>query len=194
MPLIRRDVQTALWRVREILFATGFGAFGLWCIWLGGYVLIPFGAAVVAIATILGIMARRRLRFGQGIHAPGIIDVDEAQLSYFGPDGGGFVSLADVTELRLVWMAGRRFWRLKQSDGQALLLPVDASGADRLFDAFASLPGMDTRALVDAVGLPDASHRNAPSDTGTQIAPAVPRAALGPILWHRSLRPALDSA
>ena len=183
-----------LWRAREILFALGFGAFGAWCIWLGGYVLVPFGAATLAVATLLGVMAQRRLRFGQGIHAPGIIDVDEAQLSYFGPDGGGFVSLADVTELRLVWMAGRRFWRLKQSDGQALLLPVDASGADRLFDAFASLPGMDTRALVAAVGLPGRTNRAATSGTGTQIAPVLPRAALGPILWHRSLRPALDSA
>jgi hypothetical protein len=41
---------------------------------------------------------------------------------------------------------------LKQSDGQALLIPVSAAGADRLFDAFASLPGMDSQALVTAAG------------------------------------------
>ena len=42
-------------------------------------------------------------------------------------------------------------WRLRQHDGQALLIPVSAMGAERLFDAFAALPGMDTGVLVAAV-------------------------------------------
>ena len=42
-------------------------------------------------------------------------------------------------------------WRLKQADGQALLIPVDAKGAGRLFDAFANLPGMDTADLIAAL-------------------------------------------
>jgi hypothetical protein len=54
-------------------------------------------------------------------------------------------------ELRLVTLRGRRLWRLKQGDGQVLLVPVDAAGAEALFDVFAALPGLDMRALLAAL-------------------------------------------
>jgi hypothetical protein len=175
--VIRPELRERLWQGREVILAAILVLLGLWWIWLGGLVLIPLGAALAALGTALGLIALRRLRFGQGVHAPGIVEVDEAQISYFGPDGGGFVSVPDLAELRLTMIAGRRFWRLKQADGQALLLPVDAAGADRLFDTFASLPGMDSQALVAALD---------PN-------PGVTGSALGPVLWQRSHRPALDS-
>ncbi|MEI2687828.1 MAG: hypothetical protein V9G14_17530 [Cypionkella sp.] len=90
-------------------------------------------------------MAWRRIRFAQDIDAPGVVEVDEAQIGYLGPEAGGFVSIVELVELRLLTLRGRRLWRLKQADGQALLIPVDAAGAERLFDAFATLPGMDCR-------------------------------------------------
>ena len=72
-------------------------------------------------------------------------------VSLGGPVTGGAVSLPDLVELRLMTLRGRRLWRLKQSDGQALLIPVEARGADALFDAFAALPGLDTGDLVAAL-------------------------------------------
>ena len=45
----------------------------------------------------------------------------------------------------------------------SLLIPVEAAGAERLFDAFAALPGMDTAALVAAV-------RSERPGTGTALA------------------------
>ena len=80
-----------------------------------------------------------------------MVEVDEAQISYMGPTTGGFVSLSELVELRLLTLRGRRLWRLKQADGQALLVPVDAAGSAALFDAFGNLPGMDTSALVRAL-------------------------------------------
>jgi len=85
------------------------------------------------------------------VAAPGVVEVDEGQIAYLGPAFGGFVALPDLVEIRLVTMRGRRLWRLRQTDGQVLLIPVDATGAERLFDAFASLPGMDMAALVAAL-------------------------------------------
>lgn len=119
--------------------------------WLGGYLLVPVGLAVAGTGAAWGLQALRRLRFAQGVTAPGLVEVDEAQVGYFGLDEGGFVGLPDLVELRFLTLRGRRMWRLKQADGQALLVPVDAQGAERLFDAFASLPGMDMQALVAAV-------------------------------------------
>jgi hypothetical protein len=106
------------------------------------------------LAAGLGVLAWRRKRFAQTGEAPGVVEFDEGQVSYFGPNSGGAVALRELVELRLLMVGGQRVWRLKQQDGQALLIPVAALGAERLFDAFASLPGMDTAALVAAVDRP----------------------------------------
>ncbi len=151
MPLIRTEVAAGLTRWREVIAAAGVGLGGLWIVWLGGYLLVPVGAAVVALALAWGALAWRRLRFAQGVAAPGWVEVDEGQVGYLGPAFGGYVALPDLIEIRLMSMRGRRLWRLKQADGQVLLIPVDAAGAERLFDAFASLPGLGSAALLAAL-------------------------------------------
>ena len=151
MSHVRSEVTAALVRTREVILALGVVAFGVWLTWLGGYVLVPAGLFVVGIGAAWGMQALRRLRFAQGVDAPGMVEVDEGQIGYLGPEAGGFVGLPDLVELRFLTISGRRMWRLKQADGQALLVPVDAAGAERLFDAFASLPGMDTQVLVSAL-------------------------------------------
>jgi hypothetical protein len=175
--MTRPELRAAAWRGREVIAGLAIVAFGFWCIWLGGWLLIPVGTILAALGAALSILAVRRMRFGQGVHAPGIVEVDEAQITYFGPNGGGSVSVPDLVELRLTRILGRRFWRLKQADGQALLVPVESAGADRLFDSFASLPGMDTQALVASL------------DTAGPTTDA----ALGLILWKRLHGPTLDS-
>ena len=151
MPLIRTDVTRLLTRWREVIVAGVVALGGMWIAWLGGYLLLPVGFAVVALAAVLGIAAFRRMRFAQGVAAPGWVEVDEGQVGYLGPAFGGYVSLPDLVEIRLLTMRGRRLWRLKQADGQVLLVPVDAAGAERLFDAFASLPGLGSAALLSAL-------------------------------------------
>ena len=76
----------------------------------------------------------------------------EAQVAYLGPRIGGFIGLPDLVELRLLSYRGRRVWKLRAASGEALHIPVEADGADALFDAFAGLPGMDMGALVAALG------------------------------------------
>lgn len=152
--MIRAEVARAAYRWREVLAAGGVGLIGLWLIWLGGYLLLPVGIGVLAFGTTWAVTALRRMRFVQDVMAPGMVEVIEGQIGYLGPASGGYVAVPDLVELRLVALQGRRLWRLKQEDGQALLIPVDAAGADRLFEAFASLPGMDMAALVAAVDKP----------------------------------------
>lgn len=149
--MIRPELRAALWRGREVIAAVAVAALGLWLASYGGYVLVPFGAVVAAFGAGLGVQAWRRLRFVQGGDAPGVVEVDEGQISYMGPTLGGFVSVPELVELRLVSLRGRRLWRLKQADGQVLLVPVDAAGAEQLFDVFATLPGMDMAGLLAAL-------------------------------------------
>ena len=152
--MIRAEVTDAVWRWREVIAAGMFGGCGVWLIWLGGFLLGPLGALVLVLAAFWGVTAWRRVRFAQDVAAPGVVEVDEGQVGYLGPSFGGYVALPDLVEVRLVTMYGRRLWRLKQADGQALLIPVNATGAERLFDAFGSLPGMDMAALLAALGAP----------------------------------------
>ncbi|PJF08380.1 hypothetical protein [Pseudorhodobacter sp. MZDSW-24AT] len=149
--MIRPEAQAALWRWREVGVGMAVLALGLWLMRLGGYLLLPLGATVALAGLALGVLAWRRLQFVTAGAAPGVVQLDEGQISYMGPQVGGFVSLRDLVELRLISLRGRRLWRLKQADGQALLIPVEAAGAEALFDAFSSLPGLSSAALVAAL-------------------------------------------
>ncbi len=175
MALIRPEVSDLIWRGREVIWAALVVAAGFWLIGLGGLVLIPLGLIVGAIGATLALTAWRRMRFEQTTAAPGLVELDEAQVGYLGPEVGGFLSLQELVELRLLSLRGRRLWRLKQADGQALLIPVDAKGAERLFDAFANLPGMDTAGLVAALE-PAAQPAGA----------ALTLAAQTRVIWRRS--------
>lgn len=168
--MIRPALIAVLRRWHEVMLCIGAAILGLWLMRLGGYVLLPIGAMIVAMAGALGLMAHRRARFSGRTGAIGMVEVDEAQIGYFGPTDGGFVSLQDLTELRLLRLNGQQIWRLKQADGQALLIPVDAAGAERLFDAFASLPNMNTAALVASL----AQHGDRPLDQ------------IGQTIWRRA--------
>ena len=151
MSWLRAEISDALVRGREVIAGAGVVASGLWIAVQGGYLLVPVGVAVAGLGAGWAMLALRRLRFAQDPDGPGVVEIEEGQVGYLGPRTGGYVSLVDLVELRLLRLRGRRVWRLKQADGQALLIPVDAAGAERLFDAFASLPGMDTAALVAAL-------------------------------------------
>jgi hypothetical protein len=152
MSFIRPELIATLHRLREVIAATATAALGVWTAAQGGYLLTPFGLALTALGAGWALTAVRRLRFQQDGEAPGIVRVTEAQIAYYGPRVGGFVGLPDLAELRLLTLRGRRIWKLKQTDGQLLHIPVEAQGTEALFDAFAALPGIDMAALLAALG------------------------------------------
>lgn len=171
--MIRPEALARLSQWREPAFAAALVALGLWCLWLGGWVLWPLGALLLALGLPLGVISLRKQRFARATtgQPSGLVELDEAQLGWFGPSGGGFVSLDELVELRLITRGAGRFWRLKQSDGQALLIPIAAEGAEALFEAFTALPGMNSAALIAALN----------------TAPA-PDDSLGPVIWRRAPR------
>lgn len=176
MTLFRPDAVATLGRLAEPLSAGAAVALGLWLMLLGGWLLWPLGGLVVVLGLAWAVQALRRLRFRQPARTPGLVEVDEKQIGFLSAETGGFVSMDELAELRLVRLRGARYWRLKQTDGQALLVPVDAEGSDRLYDAFAALPGMDSQALVAAL-----EDRAQP---GRESLP-VPGESIGPVIWRR---------
>lgn len=152
--MIRPEARVALVRWREVIAAAATGLLALWMGSYGGYLLLPAGGMIAVASLAWGIVAARRLRFETPVDAPGLVEVDEGQVGYFGPTFGGMVALADIDELRLTEWHGARQWRLRTGDGQVLLIPEGARGAERLFDAFATLPGIDLAALTRAHAAP----------------------------------------
>lgn len=151
MSFVRPEVTRALHRWREVIAAAAMLLAGLWLMSRGGLVLGAIGGTVALAGAGLGLSALRRLRFAPTSRGPGLVEVDEGQVAWYGPGIGGFVSLAELEELGLVTVAGQRVWRLRQTGGQMLLVPVDADGADRLYDALTALPGIAGARLLAAL-------------------------------------------
>lgn len=152
MSFVRPEIIEGFTRWREVIAAGAVAALGLWFLLQPGYILPALGLALGGIGLGWGAVALRRLRFHQPGEAPGIVRVTEAQIAYMGPRIGGFVGLPDLAEVRLLTYRGQRVWKLRAAHGEALHIPVEADGADALFDAFGGLPGMDMAALVAALG------------------------------------------
>lgn len=152
---IRPEARAALVRLQGVLVALATVALGLWWVLAGGGILRWLGWALLAGGLALAWTAVQRLRFARGVtEDPGVVEVVEGQVSYFGPAGGGFAALDDVAEILLASRGADRAWVLRRPGQPDLVIPLGAAGADRLFDAFGSLPGLTGAALVAAVTPP----------------------------------------
>ncbi len=149
MSLIRPELRRALRHWREAIFAGVAVLAGLWILLLGGWLLQGVGGVIALAGAAYLWVAVRRARFRSGRGGPGVVQIDEGRIGYFGPFHGGSVSLGALTAIRLVTDdAGRARWYLHNSEGTTLLIPANAEGARLLFDAFAALPGVDAARLV----------------------------------------------
>lgn len=161
--MIRPEITAALLRWREALIglavfllsaygaATAFGVVK-WLSWLG-----------VAIGAALMWEGARRARFPAGAGGPGVVELDERQITYFGPTGGAAVSVDDLSRVEIRTtdagpMNSDLFWVFTQTDGLILRIPGDAQGVEVLFDALAMLPGVDYHAATQAAGTTRPQH------------------------------------
>ena len=155
MSLLRPEVAALLRRFRESLTGAAVTALGLWwalrsfgiLAWIG-WILAAFGVALI-------VAGLQRARFRRGRGGPGVVQVDEGQIAYFGPLTGGLAALTEIAELSLDRRAHPHHWVIRQPGQSDLSIPVTAEGADALFDAFAALPGLSTRRLLSELDAGD---------------------------------------
>lgn len=150
--MIRPGPAATLTRWREVLVGAAVAALGGWLLLKPGYVLPAAGLALGLLGAGLVVVGLRRLWFGAAPEGPGVVQVVEGQVAYFGPadgtGGGGFVALDEVVALAL--SPDGAAWVLTAADGARLTIPRGAQGAEALLDAFVRLPGLDPAALVRA--------------------------------------------
>lgn len=145
---LRPEVRAFLDRWREALLGVATLLLGLWWIIGPGQLLLIPGYAACAIGLALLWIGIQRARFRGPGGGPGTVQVDEGQVTYFGPLTGGAVALRELERLTLVSTLKPAHWRLDQPGQAPLLVPVNADGADALFDAFATLPGLKTERML----------------------------------------------
>ena len=149
MNFIRPELARRLNRWRETIAGLGAAALGLVWILTADGALLLIGSVLTVGGALLIFAGIQRARFRQGHGGPGYVEVDEAQLTYFGPTEGGTVAVGDL--VRLEFDPGAHpsaEWVITATSGEAISIPVNAEGADALFDVFASLPGIETERML----------------------------------------------
>ena len=111
-----------------------------------------------------------------------MVTIDERRIAYFGPYGGGIVSLDDISQISIRAASGRSkpHWMLEWSSADPpLIIPAGAEGADGLIDSFAALPGFAPLRAIAALNASGGAARG--SVTIWRRDGAITRPALAPV-------------
>ncbi len=148
MSLIRPELRELLARTAGIWGPCIGVALGLWWVVISGGVLRWLGYVVIVAAIGLALAGWQRLRFRTEADGPGVVVVDEGQISYLGPLTGGVVARSELRAVALDHRGKPAHWVLRQSGQPDLFIPVTAQGAEALFDVFTGLDGLSTEEML----------------------------------------------
>lgn len=148
MSFIRPEAHAALMRWREVVIGVAVISLGVFWIAGSGGLLGLLGYGVAGLGVVMVVAGIQRARFRTGSAGPGVVQVTEGRVAYFGPLTGGAVDLADLEALTLDASADPPHWVLHQLGTADLQIPLGAKGEDALFDAFAQLPGIRTETML----------------------------------------------
>lgn len=149
---IRPEVKALAWRWREVIFGEILFVLGIWWALTSAGLVKWIGWVIVVIAIGISIAGILRGRFRQSGHGPGVVKIVERRVGYFGPLTGGAIDLGDAAMLELEPNAMPvPHWVLSDVNGQVVEIPVNAEGAEDLYDAFATLPNINMQATVDVL-------------------------------------------
>lgn len=145
----RPEARAFLWRWRDVIGAFVIFAMGLWWATDGIGLVRWLGAILIGLGAVLVYTGTQRARFRQGADGPGVVQIVERRIGYFGPLTGGALDLDDLTMLELDGTARPDpHWILTGVEHNRVAIPVTAKGAELLFDAFACLPGIRTEKML----------------------------------------------
>lgn len=156
MSFIRQQARKNLLRWREAIAGGAVALFGLYWLVASYGLLRWFSIAIIALGLTLLWSGIQRARFRGGHGGLGVVLVDERQITYLAPVGGGFASIDALTRVEIgPDRAGLPVWRF-HSPGEVLTIPASAEGTEALFEALAALKGVNMQAAIRAsTGKPD---------------------------------------
>ena len=155
--MIRPEAAAFFKRHSEIFAGLIIALIGLWLATRIGWFWTAIGVIIALMGLGLAFTAFRRLIFKTDQIGPGVVEVDERQISYFSAYEGGTVSIETLARITAIttdegpW-ADDLHWVLEEDGGTTLTIPNSAAGAEQLFDAFAALDGVDYSMATKAMG------------------------------------------
>jgi len=155
--MIRPEVLAVFRKYSEVILGLVLAGLGGWVLLRSGWFWMLVGAAVMLAGLALAYIAWRKLAFRSNEVGPGVVEVDERQISYFSAYEGGAVSIEALSRITVItndegpW-AEDMHWVLEEDGGSRLVIPNSAAGAEKLFDAFSALPGVDYTMAARAMG------------------------------------------
>jgi hypothetical protein len=147
--MIRADLRAQIWNMREVIGALIVACLFIW-FFVSSFGFIRWVAlTLVGACLIIAFAAFQRARFAKAGQGVGVVEVDEGVVSYFTAFTGGQVELDLLTSVILIPAEiGSAHWQL-EAEGQApLSIPLDAVDAEKLFDVFVSLDGIETERML----------------------------------------------
>ena len=143
MSFVRPGAKAAIARWREALIGAGLMALGLyWNLWLTPGLLTWVGLVVVLLGAALFFAGLQKGRSRLGGGGPGVVQIIERRIGFFGPLNGGIVDLDDVTSLTFDPTEHPPHWVITHGTGPGLHIRSNAEGADALFEEVAGVPGL----------------------------------------------------
>lgn len=163
MTFIRPEVLAFLKRWREAIIAGAVLLGSLEAASSTTGAVHAFSWVTALIGAALFIEGVRRARLPKNNGGVGVVDVDERQITYFGPEDGGSISFDELARIKVRTTASGSaktdfFWEFTDLSGQRLNVPGDAENASALFDALTALAGADYEAVIQASGATDAKE------------------------------------
>ncbi|MEM6481661.1 MAG: hypothetical protein AAF922_05725 [Pseudomonadota bacterium] len=151
MSFVRAEALELIQRWREAIAGVAITGIGLWWIFGTGGLLFWMGLVLLPTGLSLGGLGIQRARLRTSSVGLGIVQIDEGRVIYFGPLTGGAVDLAELTRLDIDPTGRPSHWVLHHPGQEPLFIPVNATGSERLLDAFAMLPQFQTSRAVGAL-------------------------------------------
>lgn len=164
MSFIRPEAARALKKWREAILGGAVLMFNLQLAASSDGLLRGLAYAGVLIGAALFIEGVRRARLPDKKGGAGVVEVDERQITYFGPLGGGALSMNDLARVKVRTEAigpqsSNFFWEFTDKAGQRLTIPGDAENAASLFDALVFLKGANFEAVIEASNIDGSAER-----------------------------------
>ncbi|MEM7473264.1 MAG: hypothetical protein AAF340_18095 [Pseudomonadota bacterium] len=160
--MIRPEVAAMFTKYREVIAAIAAAFAGLWVMSWTGWFWTGIGAVILLAGATLAYTALRRMRFQSEQIGPGVVEIDERQISYFSAYEGGAVSINQLARISIIGDQGGQWgdakhWVLEEDGGALITIPSSAAGAEKLIDAFAALDGVDFDRASKALNSPGAT-------------------------------------
>ncbi|MEM1236524.1 MAG: hypothetical protein AAGI10_06095 [Pseudomonadota bacterium] len=160
--MIRPEAKKAIFEWREVILGGVLVIIGgNWVV--NGHTLQPaIGALVGALGLVFLYLGWRRVRFPSGGGGVGMVEVTERQITYLTAAGGGALAIDALIRVEVQTGVGGILWVFTAEDGGVLMIPGDAPGAETLFDALVSLPGINYDQAARAARAPGTlgTHRD----------------------------------